>query len=54
MRVLVWNETQKLEAARFHAIAPERVIVTGAQCFDQWFDRMPSTSREAFRRIHTR
>jgi hypothetical protein len=46
--VLVWNETQKLEAARFHAIAPERVVVTGAQCFDQWFDRTPSRARDTF------
>jgi len=46
--VIVWNEIQKGEAARFHGIAPERVLVTGAQCFDRWFDRQPSRSREEF------
>jgi hypothetical protein len=48
--VIVWNETQREEAERFHGIGRERVIVTGAQCFDQWFDRKPSSSREAFAR----
>jgi hypothetical protein len=46
--VIVWNEIQKEEAARFHGIAPERVLVTGAQCFDRWFDRQPSRPREEF------
>ena len=47
-RVFVWNETQRGEARRFHGIPPEQVVVTGAQCFDQWFDRQPSRDREAF------
>jgi hypothetical protein len=47
-RVFVWNETQRAEALRFHGIPPERVVVTGAQCFDQWFDREPSRDRDAF------
>ncbi|MGH9350202.1 MAG: hypothetical protein ACRD26_23355 [Vicinamibacterales bacterium] len=46
--VIVWNETQKEEAARFHGIPPERVLVTGAQCFDRWFDRRPSRGRADF------
>jgi len=46
--ILVWNEIQKQEAARFHGIAPERVLVTGAQCFDRWFDRRPSRDRAEF------
>jgi hypothetical protein len=46
--LLVWNETQREEAARFHGIPPERVHVTGAQCFDRWFDRQPSRDRAAF------
>ena len=25
-----------------------RVVVTGAHCYDQWFDRQPSCSRQAF------
>ena len=47
-RVLVWNNTQKNEAVRLHGIPPGRVVVTGAQCYDQWFDRQPSRDREAF------
>jgi hypothetical protein len=51
-KVIVWNETQRKEAETFHAVAPDRVIVTGAQCFDQWFDRAPSRNRADFcRRI---
>jgi hypothetical protein len=46
--LLVWNEEQREEAGRFHGIAADRVIVTGAQCFDHWFDRQPSLDREAF------
>ena len=47
-RVLVWNATQKQEAMALHGVADERIVVTGAQCFDQWFDRRPSRSRDAF------
>jgi hypothetical protein len=47
-RVLVWNETQKHEAVTLHDVPPERVVVTGAQSFDRWFDRQPSRDRETF------
>jgi hypothetical protein len=47
-RVLVWNETQRDEAVRLHGVPEERVIVTGAQCYDEWFERTPSRSREEF------
>lgn len=47
-RVFVWNPTQKQEAVDLHDVPPERVVVTGAQCFDQWFDRQPSRDRAAF------
>jgi hypothetical protein len=46
-RVLVWNGTQRDEAVTLHGIPADRVIVTGAQCFDQWFDRPPSRDRSA-------
>ena len=46
--VLVWNEVQKREAVEMHGVPPERVVVTGAHCFDQWFGRQPSRSRERF------
>ena len=47
-RVFVWNETQKREAIDLHRVPAERVVVTGAQCFDQWFERKPSRTREEF------
>jgi hypothetical protein len=47
-RVIVWNDTQRDEAARFHGITGDTVVVTGAQCFDQWFDRAPARDRDAF------
>jgi hypothetical protein len=47
-RVFVWNDTQKDEAIRLHDIDPQRIIITGAQCFDQWFDRTPSRDRDVF------
>ncbi len=47
-RVLVWNGTQKHEATHVHGVPDERVVVTGAQCFDHWFERTPSRSREDF------
>ena len=47
-RVLVWNETQKTEAVRLHGVPADRIVVTGAQCYDQWFGRQPIRSREEF------
>ena len=47
-RVLVWNETQKEEAMRLHGMPADRIVVTGAQCYDRWFDRVPARTREAF------
>jgi hypothetical protein len=47
-QVLLWNETQKREAIEWHGVPPERIAVTGAQCYDQWFDRAPSRDRAAF------
>ena len=45
---LVWNETQRREAVEMHAIPADRVAITGAQCYDQWFARSPELSREEF------
>ncbi|MBA3271468.1 MAG: hypothetical protein H0T71_13245 [Acidobacteria bacterium] len=47
-RVTVWNDTQRAEAVDLHHLSAERVVVTGAQCFDHWFGRQPSRSREEF------
>jgi hypothetical protein len=46
--ILVWNEAQKAEAVALHSVDPAIVAVTGAQLFDRWFDRRPSTTRERF------
>jgi hypothetical protein len=45
---LVWNDVQRQEATEMHGLDPARVVVTGAQCYDQWFERRPSRTREAF------
>ena len=47
-RVIVWNEVQRLEAIEYHATPSDRVVVTGAQPFDRWFERRPSSTREEF------
>jgi hypothetical protein len=47
-RVLVWNEHQKREAVTFHGVPADRVVVTGAARFDEFFAMRPSTSREDF------
>jgi len=47
-RVFVWNDTQKHEAVKLHRVPSSRIVVTGAQCFDKWFDRPPSRDRETF------
>jgi hypothetical protein len=47
-RVFVWNDVQRDEAERLHRVPPARIVVTGAQCFDQWFGRAPSRTREVF------
>jgi hypothetical protein len=49
-RVFVWNEIQRREAVELHAIPTDRVVVTGAQLFDEWFERRPSGTREDFLR----
>ena len=46
--VTVWNGTQRNEATELHRVPAERIVVTGAQCYDQWFGREPSRSREEF------
>ncbi|MBI4263991.1 MAG: hypothetical protein HY657_06435 [Acidobacteria bacterium] len=47
-RVLVWNDVQRREAIELHGCAPERVVVTGAARFDDFFGGRPSTSRDEF------
>jgi hypothetical protein len=47
-RVFVWNEAQRREATSLHGVSAERVVVTGAPPYDQWFARRPSTTRAEF------
>ena len=46
-RIVVWNETQVEEAVALHGVPRERLVTTGAQSFDQWFEREPRP-QEAF------
>ncbi|MBA2449449.1 MAG: hypothetical protein H0V51_15635 [Chloroflexi bacterium] len=46
--VIVWNEAQRREAVELHGVPPARVVVTGAQRFDEWFGRESTTARAAF------
>jgi hypothetical protein len=51
-RVFVWNEIQRREAIELHGMPASRVVTSGAQLFDYWFEQRPSSSREEFvRRI---
>jgi DNA-binding transcriptional LysR family regulator len=36
--VTVWNDLMKEEAIALHGVQPERIVVTGAQPFDHWFE----------------
>jgi hypothetical protein len=47
-RVIVWNEIQKQEAVDLHGVPADRVVVTGAPRFDEFFAMRAATSREAF------
>jgi hypothetical protein len=47
-QVIVWNEVQKREAVEMHALPADRVVLTGAQCYDQWFTHRPARDRETF------
>lgn len=47
-RVFVWNTVQRQEALDLHGVPDDRIVVTGAQNFDQWFNRQPSRDRTAF------
>ena len=46
--VIVWNEVQRREAVEMHGLPDNRIVATGAQCYDQWFGRTPARDRETF------
>jgi len=50
--VIVWNERQRTEAVEMHGVSPERIAVTGAPRFDEFFAMTPETTREQFCAIH--
>jgi hypothetical protein len=45
-RVFVWNEVQARDAVELHRIPRERVVLTGAHVFDEWFERRPTRTSE--------
>ena len=47
-RTFVWNPLQVREARELHGLPPEGVVATGAQLFDPWFERGPSSTRQEF------
>jgi hypothetical protein len=49
-RVMVWNEAQVEEAVTLHGVPRRRIVVTGAQTFDHWFESQPSRSYREFLR----
>lgn len=51
-RVFVWNEVQRDEAAAYHGIPPDQVVVTGAPRFDSFMALSPSLDRAAYCRAH--
>jgi hypothetical protein len=50
-RVVVWNEIQRREAAELHGVPAEKVAVTGAPAFDQWFHWQPRSREEFLARV---
>lgn len=46
--VTVWNSLQMEEAENFHGVPRRQIRVTGAQCYDKWFEHQPSTGRGTF------
>ena len=46
--VIVWNDAQREEAVRLLDVPGERVVVTGAQCYDHWFGQRPAPRSDEF------
>ena len=47
-RVLVWNDIQMREAVELHGVPADRVVITGAARFDDFFAMRPASTREEF------
>jgi hypothetical protein len=46
--VVVWNEAQRQEAREYHYMPADKIVATGAQLFDRWFERGITRDRPAF------
>ncbi len=47
----VWNDVQRHEAVSIHGVPEDRVVSTGAQCFDHWFGWPPRPRAEFCARV---
>lgn len=47
-KVVLWNSFQKEEAVTMHGLPEASVVATGAQLYDQWFARTPTTDYPTF------
>jgi hypothetical protein len=45
-RVLVWNDAQRRELEEMHGVPGEKAVLTGAQRYDEWFERTTTWSAE--------
>ena len=50
-RMFVWNDIQAHEARKLHKYSNERIVMTGASRFDEFFEMRPATTREEFCRM---
>jgi hypothetical protein len=50
-RMFVWNDIQRQEAVKLHKYPADRVVITGAPRFDEFFEMRPVTTREEFCRL---
>jgi hypothetical protein len=46
--VVVWNDAQRREAHEYHYIPADKVVATGAQLFDRWFEHGETRDRGSF------
>ena len=47
-RVFVWNDVQMREAIKLHKCPEDRIVITGAPRFDEFFEMQPASTRTEF------
>ena len=47
-RVFVWNDVQMREAIKLHKCPEDRIVITGAPRFDEFFEMQPASTRGEF------